>query len=283
MKVLVRIVLVSAACVASGVGLLAYEYYMWFGGGGEVFETVPPPLTARFRPTAILIFTKTNGFRDDASIAAATAALRSIAAQQGWTAVTTDNAAIFNPVQLSRFKVIVANNTSGDNLLPDQKAAMRTYIERGGGFVGIHGAGGDPSYKWRWYVETLIGAQFSGHPMLPQLQRATIRVEDRSHPATRDLGPTWARTDEWYSFEQSPRGHVHVLATLDERTYRPRFGGKDVAMGADHPIIWSHCVSRGRVFYSALGHVPSSYREPAYVKVLTGAIAWAAGLEGPAC
>jgi hypothetical protein len=42
----------------------------------------------------------------------------------------------------------------------EQKAAFQSSIENGGGFVGIHGAGGDPHYEWQWYMNTLIGAQF---------------------------------------------------------------------------------------------------------------------------
>lgn len=259
-----------------------YKYYMVFGEGDDVFETVPPALP-QMKPNAILIFNKTNGYRDGPGIAAATAALRAIVAKRGWSSFVTENGAVFNAAQLARFKVVVGNNTSGDNLLPAQKAAFRRYVEQGGGFVGIHGAGGDPSYSWRWYVETLIGAQFAGHTLFPQFQRAAIRIEDRTHPATRHLGPTWVRTDEWYSFARSPRGQVHVLATIDERSYRPKMAGFSVAMGADHPVVWTHCVGRGRVFYSALGHTLSSYAEPAYVAMLSGAISWAAGTDGPRC
>src|ERR1041385_4983741 len=58
----------------------------------------------------------------------------------------------------------------------------------GGGLVGIDGAGGDPRYEGNWYADTLLGARFKGHPLHPQFQRATIRIEDTNDPATRDLG-----------------------------------------------------------------------------------------------
>jgi type 1 glutamine amidotransferase len=54
-------------------------------------------------------------------------------------------------------------------------------------------------------------------------------------------------------------------------------------MGADHPIVWKHCVGRGRAFYSALGHTPSAYQEPLHLRMLEGAIAWAAGQAGEGC
>jgi type 1 glutamine amidotransferase len=230
------------------------------------------------------VFSKTNGFRDDDAVKAANAALANIAQKRGWSAFFTENGAVFNPNLLSCFKATVWNNTSGDVLTPTQKAAFRSYIENGGGFVGIHGAGGDPHYEWRWYVETLIGAQFKGHPLHPQCQRATIHIEDPTDPATRGLGNEWTRVDEWYSFEKTPRANgVKVLATLDERTYSPKMFGKDISMGADHPIIWKHCVGKGRALYSALGHSANTYSEPLHLKELEGAMAWAAGLEGDGC
>jgi type 1 glutamine amidotransferase len=251
------------------------------------YEYVPPVLPDRLHEIAILIFSKTNGFRDDEAIKAATTALIGISQRHGWSAVVTDNAAVFNPQQLARFKAVVWNNTSGDVLTTDQRASFKAYIEHGGGFVGIHGAGGDPKYRWRWYVETLIGAQFIGHPFAPQFQEATMHIEDRVNPATRGLGDAWIRRDEWYSFATNPRDlGIHVLATVDEHTYSPMmsllFIHKDLRMG-DHPIIWTHCIGAGRVFYSAIGHAPSTYGEPKHIQLLDGAIVWAAGLEGPPC
>jgi len=75
---------------------------------------------------------------------------------------------------------------------------------------------------------------------------------------------------------RDPRRRVHVLATLDERTYAPGAA----AMGADHPIAWCHRYSGGRSVYTALGHGTEAYREPLFVAHLLGAIEMAAG-EGP--
>ena len=261
-------------------GVMLHRVYY----GRHVYETVPPRLPEQLNHPAILIFSKTNGFRQDDAIRAANAALAAIAKSRGWSAFFTENGAVFNAADLSRFDATVWNNTSGDVLTPEQKQAFRGYIENGGGFVGIHGAGGDPRYEWRWYVETLIGAQFKGHPLNPQFQRAVIRIEDPDDVTVKGLPEKWSRVDEWYSFEKSPRGKgIKVLATLDERTYRPKMFWKDIGMGADHPIIWKHCVGKGRAFYSALGHSVSTYQEPLHLKELEGAIAWAAGLAGDGC
>ncbi|WP_294258925.1 ThuA domain-containing protein [uncultured Sphingomonas sp.] len=48
-------------------------------------------------------------------------------------------------------------------------------------------------------------------------------------------------------------------------------------MGATHPVMWINPRSKGRVFYSALGHEPQLYDDPDYRRILTNAIRWAAG------
>jgi type 1 glutamine amidotransferase len=247
-----------------------------------IYDTVQPTLPFNLDKPAILIFSKTNGFREEKAMLASDIALVDIAEAEGWSYFVTENAAVFNPEQLKRFQVVVWNNTSGDLLTEEQRAAFKSYVEGGGGFVGVHGAGGDPKYEWKWYVDTLIGAQFVGHPMGPQFQQATVKVEVADDPAMKKLPASWSRVDEWYSFAASPRGKVEVLASLDEGTYSPKSPDRDLKMG-DHPIIWKHCVGKGRVFYSALGHSASAYAEPMYLEVLRGAIAWAAGVEGKGC
>ena len=56
-------------------------------------------------------------------------------------------------------------------------------------------------------------------------------------------------------------------------------------MGADHPMVWTHCVGKGRVFYSAIGHPAASYTdEPLHLVMLENAMAWALGKNGgPGC
>jgi len=50
-------------------------------------------------------------------------------------------------------------------------------------------------------------------------------------------------------------------------------------MGADHPLAWWHCVGKGHVFYSALGHGASMYSEGTdHFSFYSNAIAW--GLAG---
>jgi uncharacterized protein len=228
----------------------------------------------------LLVFEKVNGFFHGEAIAAAHEALKGIAQRRGWSVTFTDKGGVMTPTLLKQFDAVVWNNVSGDVLTLAQRDAFRNYMEAGGGFVGLHGSGGDGATWWDWYVDTLVGARFKGHPMKPQFQDARVVIDDLKNPLVAGLGTGWTMKDEWYSFTRNPRTvGATVLARLDEKTYAPG----DLAMGDDHPIAWTRCVDRGRSFYSAIGHRAEGYVEPSNVKLMEQAIAWAAGEGGPAC
>lgn len=242
------------------------------------YDTMPPKFGIPAGRPRILLFEKINGFKDVPSVNAAHAALAAMAQRKGLALVSTENGAAFTPALLKRFDVVIWNNISGDVLTLSQRQAFRNYVERGGGFIGVHGSAGDPVYFWDWYVDTLIGARFAGHPMAPQFQTATIKVDDAAHPIAAGLPATWEANEEWYSFKNNPRATgSRIIATLDESTYSPvGMGGQKLSMG-DHPIAWTRAVGKGRAFYSAIGHRPERYADPAYVQMLEQAIDWAAG------
>ena len=177
---------------------------------------------------AILVFTKTAGFYHD-SIPAGIQALQSMGTQHGFDVVATTDAGLFTDPSLSRFRVVVFLNTTGDVLDASQQAAFERYIRYGGGFVGVHSAT-DTEYEWSW-CGGLVGAYFGGHPAI---QRATVKIIDATHPSSEALPREWSRTDEWYDFREDPTPNVRVTLTVDEGTYT---GG---GMGIHHPIAWHH-------------------------------------------
>lgn len=237
------------------------------------YDSVPPTLPDTLQG-AVLIVSKTNGWRHIEHIDHSNAVLQRIAAELGRPSFVTENAAIFNDDQLRRFAVVVLNSASGDFLTADQRNAFARFVARGGGVVALHAAG-DDSHVAPWYVDTIIGTRFIGHPGgADQFQTARITLPLPDHPVMAGVQLPWSPRDEWYSFAASPaRRGMTVLARLDERSYRP---GRELAMGADHPVIWTNTQAGGRIVYSALGHLPESYDDPNYRRILANAIGWVA-------
>jgi type 1 glutamine amidotransferase len=290
-RIIVRILAgLGIAAVVLGAALLVF--LRWSGAWGVVFpsrayDSTAPALPAELTRPAILLFTKTNSFRHVEAIEASTPLFHELADRLGATLFHTESGAVFAPELLARFDAVVFANASGDMLSDEQDAAFAAWLEAGGGWLGVHAAGDGSHADWRWYVENLIGADYVAHIMDPQFQTARIVIEDRGHPATRGLPEQWSHEEEWYSWESSPRdAGFHVLATVDETTYRPHFSlfgqEMDLRMG-DHPILWTNCVGKGRTIYSALGHQAAAYATPEYRTLLEGALAWAAGLRGESC
>lgn len=240
-------------------------------------DSVAPELPALTRP-AVLIVSKTNGYRHD-SIAQAVPAIAALVKARGWSSFATENAAVFNPRQLARFDVIVFANASGDIYSPDQRAAFQAWLAKGGGFVGLHSAG-DGSHP-DWFVRMRGNGQFTGHPGgADQFQGGDLVITDRTHPATAHLPERWRWTDEYYSWDAPPTPDARVLAKLDETSVRLE---PKLKMGGDHALIWWRCEGHARIFYSALGHRAEAWANPAHLKMLDGAIGWAARQEGTGC
>lgn len=240
-----------------------------------VMDEAAPPVPP-LRRGSVLVLSKTNGFRDDEQIVAATKAVQEIVKDGGRDVFATENAAVMNPRDLAKFSVVVLNSNSGNIFTEAQRAAFRGWIETGGGVVLLHGAGGDHTYDWAWYRDALLGVHFNGHTSKPdQFQQGDIHVTQPKHHVMRGIPVKWTRTEEWYTFDKVPTGQgTRILATLDEASYRPV---PEQRMGKLHPIIWTRCVAQGRSVFSALGHQAQSYAEPLHRKLIGNAIDWASG------
>ncbi|MGP3637876.1 ThuA domain-containing protein [Streptomyces sp. 24-1644] len=251
------------------------ELFLVFKGGSGALYDVDDFQLSSAAPGAgakrVLVFSKTGGFRHD-SIPAGITALKEIGAESGITVDATEAAGQFTPANLARYDSVVFLSTTGDVLNSDQQKAFEDYVADGGGYMGVHAAA-DTEYDWEFYGG-LVGAYFSSHP---QIQPATVRVENHDHPATAHLDEAWDRTDEWYNYRTNPRDKAQVLATLDETSYT---GG---TMKGDHPISWCQTYQGGRSFYTGLGHTKESYAEPDFRKHLLGAMRYTTGQATADC
>ncbi|WP_079320404.1 ThuA domain-containing protein [Microbispora sp. GKU 823] len=232
--------------------------------------TAIPAVPAEAAAFKVLVFSKTAGFRHD-SIPAGVQAIRDLGAAGDFEVNATEDAGAFTSSNLAQYRAVVFLSTTGDVLDAAQQAAFQSYVDGGGGYVGVHAAA-DTEYDWPYYGQ-LTGAWFDSHP---SIQQANVKTEDTAHPATSGLPATWTRTDEWYNYRTNPRPNVHVLQSLDESSYS---GG---TMG-DHPITWCHPQASGRAFYTGLGHTAESYTEPNFRSLLLGGIRYAAGAVQADC
>ncbi len=185
----------------------------------------------------------------------------------------TEDADTINDANLVQYQAFVMLHLAPFDMTPSQQQALQKFIENGKGWIGIHAAGLtgksflDPhSTYWQWFEEFMGDVLYSPHPAY---QKATVVIEERHHPATKNLPAHFDISDEWYEFHGNPRDKTRVLAIVDEATYN-----QNKPMG-DHPIIWTNEKYR-RAIYIAVGHDPSSLTNHAYSTLLRDSILWAA-------
>jgi len=207
--------------------------------------------------------------------------LQELGAANHFTVDSTTDTSLMNDANLSKYQVFLQMQLGSFEMPPAAQAAFEKFIADGKGWVGVHAAGltgiqfiedanGNiiPGYTyWPWYTDFFGGVTWSTHP---NLQNGTLLIEDRSHPATRNLPGSFQLKDEWYEWAQNPRPNVHVLGRADESTYT------SVHPMGDHPIVWSN-EHEPRMIYIGVGHDPSSLDNPSYRILLRDAILWAGG------
>ncbi|KKF39047.1 glycosyl hydrolase [Halorubrum saccharovorum] len=174
-------------------------------------------------------------------------------------------------VDLSGYDVIVDYLTDS-SLTDEQLQGLLSFVEDGGGYVGIHCASDltstepdDPDDVIDSHdnpfpeLRELIGGHFITHPEQAALD---IHIVDHHHPVTAAMDhlTVW---DEPYVVDVDDT--VRVLARMDHPEH------------ADTPVVWTKSYGDGRVFYSSLGHSTPSLTHEGVQRLIREGTRWAAG------
>ncbi len=282
MKKIVKILLWSVLTIIVLLsGVMGIFIYKVKNGFPVSYETEAPKIDFPANQPAVLLFSKSTGFRHSGSIDASKPIFTDLAKKNGWFLYETEEGGVFNAEQLAKFKVVIFNNSTGRVLNDEQQKALEQYIENGGSLMGIHGAG-DNSHHWDWYVENLLGAEFSHHPIKPQFQKTDVLLDSQADSTiTTQISQPWSHTDEWYVFFENPRKKgFNILYTINGDSIIPNgnmsflSSNKNFGMGKDHPVAWCKQIGKGKTFYTSMGHDESVWKDPNFVKLIENGINW---------
>jgi len=244
------------------------------------YETEMPSIEFPPGKKAVLLFSKSTGFRHEGSIEAGKGAFAALAQKNDWFLYSTEEGGVFNPEQLAHFSAVIFNNSTGRVLNDEQQKALEQYVEQGGSLIGIHGAG-DNSHHWEWYVQHLTGSEFSHHAITAELQRTdVIRETVPDSLLSQGLPGRWSQADEWYVFFEQPEAKgFHILLSIDGETISPDGNilfvkDKNFGMGKHHPVAWYRKTGKGRTFYTSMGHDASAWQQESFVRLLENAVAY---------
>ncbi len=167
----------------------------------------------------------------------------------------TDDVSALTPENLAKYDALAIFRDSGD-LPATQETALVEYVQSGHGLVAIHCA--SHCFRNSDRYTALIGGRFLRHGT------AVFRagIIDAQHPAMRGL-KSFESWDETYVHNQLA-GDIRVLMVRQEQ-------------GGYEPYTWVRNESKGRVFYTALGHDEHTWKQRAFHRLLEQGIRWAAG------
>lgn len=147
------------------------------------------------------------------------------------------------------------------SLSPDGQEAIRSFVERGGGLLGLHTAS-ICFDDWPEWGSILGGAWDWGPSFHPELGPIEVKVEPTAHPITAGIRD-FAIEDEIY----------HDLAL--ERDIEPLLTAQADPERGPQPLMWARSFGDGRVVYDSLAHDASSILHNAHRHILKRAALWA--------
>ncbi len=162
----------------------------------------------------------------------------------------------------AKFDLIVPMWTMGQLSDAQWNGLNQSVHEAGTGLAGVHGGMGD-AFRGRVEYYWMVGGQFLGHPHCGDY---TVKLTDVKSPITAGMPASFPYNSEQYYMGVDPMNKV--LAYTDYE-----FEGQTCRM----PVAWTKSWGKGRVFYSALGHVAQEFEKYPHVLAMTArGMMWAA-------
>ncbi len=143
--------------------------------------------------------------------------------------------------------------TTGGELTKDQERGLVSFVENGGGLVGIHSA--TDSFKNSDAYWKLMCGRFIGHGH----ETFKVHITAKRHPIVQGMSD-FEINDETYRHNWFPESKPIVLM-------------RRVTDG--DPSAWVQYVGKGRVFTTGLGHDMAAWSNPAFQQLIERALLWA--------
>ncbi len=189
-------------------------------------------------------------------------------AKHGFQYDSTSDWNNLNTEFLSAYQVVIFLDTRPDS--PLQREAFQEFMDHGGAWMGFHFSGFalTPSafpQNWDWYHNQFLGAgQYKSNTWRPT--SAILRVEDRRHPSTRHLPPTFkSAPSEWYRWENDLRNNpdIKILLSIDSTSFPLGTGPKlyEIWHSGYYPVVWTNI--HYKMIYMNMGHNDMDYEHKA--------------------
>ncbi|MGI9241720.1 MAG: ThuA domain-containing protein [Verrucomicrobiales bacterium] len=161
---------------------------------------------------------------------------------------------------LAGYDAVMLYGNTRLNYVP-QVSALIDFVERGGGFVGVHVA------SWTFPTSApygaLIGGRFRGHHATSEYSQT---YGDVYPPILAGLAP--------YTSSDEPYLHKEFQEDIRVISWRNPVSAGEIATDYREPYTWVRTQGLGRVFYHAGGHTPDTWSQQGFTELLARGVHW---------
>jgi len=182
----------------------------------------------------------------------------------GFTVAVESSTRAFADPQLKDLSLIIPVVTMA-TIERDEVANLCAAVESGVGLAGFHGCMCD-SFRNEVEYQFMTGGQWVAHP--GNIIDFEVNVRHSDDPITQGIDDFPYRSEQYY---------MHVDPT-NEVLATTTFSGEHCTWieGATIPVVWKRRHGKGRVFYSALGHVATEFQNKNMATIFERGMLWAA-------
>jgi type 1 glutamine amidotransferase len=184
--------------------------------------------------------------------------------EEGFRVRLESSTAAFADPAISSLSLIVPIFTRSQ-IAKEEVTNLLAAVESGVGLGGFHGGMGD-AFRDAVDYQFMCGGQWVAHP--GNIIDYTVNVTRPDDPVMAGIKDFPYRSEQYY-MHVDPSNEVLATTTFTG-AHAPWIDG--VVM----PVVWKRKHGKGRVFYSALGHVAKEFDVPEMRTILKRGLLWAA-------
>ncbi|MBD5785046.1 ThuA domain-containing protein [Cellulosimicrobium terreum] len=179
--------------------------------GSAGVATAPVAAATAAKDVRVLVFHGAPDAQTD-PVVDATAAITAIGAENGFAVEASSDPAIFSEAGLGEYRGVVFLSAEGIELSADQEAALKGYVNAGGGFLGVRDAARAQEAS-QWFTG-LVGARIAGaQPDAADVAEVTATAENPPNEIATNLVDGDPGT-KWLAFEPT----ATITLRLEEPT-----------------------------------------------------------------
>jgi len=184
--------------------------------------------------------------------------------EDGYSVRVEPTPEIFAEIDLTALDLIVPIVTQSTISKPALTALIAA-IQGGVGLAGFHGGMGD-TFRTEVAYQFMVGGQWVAHP--GNIIDYTVTVTRPDDPIMAGITDFPYHSEQYY-MHVDPNNEVLATTTFSG-AHAPWIDGNTM------PVVWKRMHGKGRIFYSALGHVAREFEVPPMKTILRRGMAWAA-------